>query len=113
MEITSGDYRRITVSGTASIELGRKTAHLGDIPAQIELAVKVIEEILHSEGMDSNDTVRAFAYCKEASTAHPFSESSQKHSQTQMPVIPIQCDICRHDLLFELELDAIQPVQPN
>ena len=32
------------------------------------------------------------------------------HGYEHLPVVPVHADVCRHDLLFELELDAGAPV---
>lgn len=108
MDIDSGGLRRITVSGTASIEPGGKTVHLGKVPEQIELSMDVIEAILKSRGYSFADVTRASAYCKVPSTQAHFAAWQKKRGLEGMPVFPVHCDICRDDLLFELELDAVR-----
>jgi enamine deaminase RidA (YjgF/YER057c/UK114 family) len=106
--VDSGGVRRLLVSGTASIEPGGKTVHLGDVPRQVELSMKVIAAILEAHGMSWADVTRASAYCKRPEYVAVFREWQLSHGQMAMPVVPVYCDICRGDLLFELELDALQ-----
>ncbi|MDR1789052.1 MAG: endoribonuclease L-PSP [Opitutaceae bacterium] len=106
MEITSGGRLRVTVSGTASIEPGGKTARVGDVPGQIALTMDVIAAILATRGLTFADVTRASAYCKAPSTAAVFEEWKALNKLPRFPSVPIHCDICRDDLLFELELGA-------
>lgn len=46
VEISNPDYRRLFVSGTASIDPSGKTAHVGDVDAQISLTLEIVEAIL-------------------------------------------------------------------
>ncbi|HOK54203.1 MAG TPA: Rid family hydrolase, partial [Armatimonadota bacterium] len=64
IEVTLPDLRRLYISGTASIKPNGETAHVGDIAAQIDLTMKVVQEILESRGMDWTDVNRAIAYFK-------------------------------------------------
>ncbi len=106
--IESGGVRRLLVSGTASIEPGGRTVHLGDVPKQVELSMQVIAAILETNGMSWADVQRASAYCKRPEYVGIFREWQHMHGQETMPVVPVHCDICRDDLLFELELDAVK-----
>ncbi|MBI5381446.1 MAG: hypothetical protein HZA31_06060 [Opitutae bacterium] len=106
MEISSGGIRRLLVSGTASIAPGGATMWPGDTRKQIDLTMEVIAAMLHSKGMTLADTTRATAYFKHAADRAIFAAWLAEHSLQTMPYVPVHCDICRDDLLFELELDA-------
>lgn len=106
VEIDSAGVRRLLVSGTASIEPGGKTVWQGDIAKQIGLTMDVVEAILRSRGMGFADVTRANAYCKRPEYLPYFRAWQQVHGATAMPALPIHCDICRDDLLFEIEVDA-------
>ena len=106
MDINTANKKRITVSGTASIEPGGKTVHIDKVPEQIALSMEVIDAILKTRGYTFADVTRASAYCKDPSTAAHFAAWQKQHNLESMPAIPIHCDICRDNLLFELELDA-------
>ena len=106
VEIDSPQGRRILISGTASIAPGGKTLWLGDVRQQVELTMEVVEAILKSRGLGFEDTTRAIAYFKNPGDLSVFADWSRRHEQS-LPVVPVHCDICRDDLLFEIELDAV------
>jgi len=106
MEISSENSRRIFISGTASIAPGGKTLWIGDTRKQVELTMDVVEAILRSRGLAFADLLRATAYFRHATDAGIFSEWLAANRLEQMPVVSAQCDVCRDDLLFELEAEA-------
>jgi enamine deaminase RidA (YjgF/YER057c/UK114 family) len=105
VEIVSGGRRRLLVSGTASIEPGGKTVWQGNTEKQIELTMAVVDAILASEGYRFADATRATAYFKHAADIAVFENWAAAHQLQDLPVVPVHCDICRDDLLFEIELD--------
>jgi enamine deaminase RidA (YjgF/YER057c/UK114 family) len=106
MELISGKRQRLLISGTASIEPGGKTVHLGDPRRQIELTMDVVAAMLHSRELAFSDTTRALAYFKDPSYAPLFQEWLLRHGLKGFPYLPVHCEICRDDLLWEIELDA-------
>jgi hypothetical protein len=58
--------------------------------------------------MSFAEVSRATAYFKSAADAPVFDQWLKRHDLSAMPVVRTCCDICRDDLLFEIELDAIQ-----
>ena len=108
VEVALPDHRSIYVSGTASIEPGGKTIHIDDVKKQVDLTMEVAKAILQGRGMDWKDTVRGIAYFKDIKNAHLFTEYCQKHNLPKMPFALSHSDICRDDLLFEIELDAVK-----
>lgn len=106
VEIVTAGKRRVLVSGTASIEPGGKSVRVGDIRGQIELTMEVIEAILQTRKMGFPNVTRALAYCKDRSYAPLFAAWLKSRGLGAMPYAPVHSDICREDLLFEVELDA-------
>ena len=101
---------RVTVSGTASIEPGGKTAYLDDVPGQIDLTMRVVEAILAQKDMNWSNVTRAIAYFKCAQYHRDYVKYCADNGIPDMPAIITENDICRHDLLFEIELDTILPI---
>jgi enamine deaminase RidA (YjgF/YER057c/UK114 family) len=110
VEVVTPEMRQILISGTASIEPGGKTVHLDDVRAQIDLPMEVAQAILESRGASFADTTRAIAYIKDAHNAPAFAAHCAEHGLMDLPVVVAENIICRHDLLFEVELDTITPV---
>lgn len=108
VEIRSPGFRQLIVSGTASIEPGGRTAHVGDVRAQIGLSMQVVMAILESRQMGLADVSRATAYFRSAADAPLLADWLACQKAASMPVVNTRCDICRDDLLFEIELDAIK-----
>ena len=106
VEVERADRRELYISGTASIEPGGKTAHAGDTRAQIGLTMEVVEALLHSRGMHWGQCTRAIAYVKAADDAPLFADYLREHRLEGLPLTWMHADVCRDDLLFELELDA-------
>jgi enamine deaminase RidA (YjgF/YER057c/UK114 family) len=108
VEIDQPGSRLLTISGTASIEPGGETVHLGDTAKQIELTMEVVHEILKSRNMDWQDTARTIAYFKDDSEAHLLEQYCLDNNLPELPIAISHADVCRHDLLFEIELDAVK-----
>ena len=108
VELDLSNHRYLSISGTASIEPGGKTVHLDDVPGQIELTMQVVDAILKSRDMDWSDTVKAIAYFADIKDARLFDEYLKKNNYPQLPVAISHADVCRHDLLFEIELEAVK-----
>jgi enamine deaminase RidA (YjgF/YER057c/UK114 family) len=106
-EIATPDYRCVLVSGTASIEPEGETVHVGDTEAQIDLTLRVVNEILKSRGLDFSKTTRANAYFKHQNDAATFGKFCAEFGIPARRVVISHDDVCRDDLLFEIELDAI------
>lgn len=107
VEINAGGHRQLLVSGTASIEPGGKTAHVGDTRAQIELTMQVVGDLLKSRGMNYANVSRATAYFKSGADAPLFQAWLVANQLQTMPVVNTCCEVCRDDLLFEIEVDAV------
>jgi enamine deaminase RidA (YjgF/YER057c/UK114 family) len=98
----------LLVSGTASIARDGKTEHIGDARAQIERSMQVMAAILESRRMTFADTAFATAFFKRPADAPLFADWLARHGLQSMPVVCTGCDICRDNLLFEIELEAVQ-----
>lgn len=109
MEITSGGWRRLTISGTASIHPGGKTAWVGNPKKQIDLTMEVVGAILQSRGLTFRDVNRGTAYYRDPEYLAFFEEWCAERDLTTMPVVQTHSVVCRDDLLFEIEVDACGP----
>ncbi len=105
VEIRTPKSRRVMISGTASIEPGGETAFVGDVEKQIDLTMRVIEAILSARGMDLGDVVHSVAYCLRPEYYNAF-KAWLSARNIDIPHCPSFSIVCRHDLLFEVELEA-------
>jgi enamine deaminase RidA (YjgF/YER057c/UK114 family) len=107
VEIEHPDYKHLIISGTASINSDGRTKHVGNIYKQIELTMNVVESILRSRKMSWEDVTKGIVYFKDINDVYIFNNYCKTKIIPQMPLAMIQADICRHELLFEIEMDAV------
>jgi len=107
LETSTNSGRRLFISGTASIAPAGQTLWAGDVRRQIELTMDVVEAILRSRGFALDDLACATAYFRHSAEAGVFSEWLAANRRSHLPVIFAQCDVCRDDLLFEIEAEAV------
>jgi enamine deaminase RidA (YjgF/YER057c/UK114 family) len=108
VEIRSAGFRQLLVSGTASIAHSGNTEHAGDARAQVERTMKIVEAILESRRMTFADATLATAFFKSPGDAPLLADWLARHGPPNLPVVCACCDICRDNLLFEIELNAVQ-----
>jgi enamine deaminase RidA (YjgF/YER057c/UK114 family) len=112
VELGAPDYYRVLISGTASIEPSGRSARVGDLRGQINLTMSVVEALLVARDLGFSDVTRATAYFKDPNEASLFQTWCDDH-RTSLPALFVQADICRDELLFEIELDAIGASSPD
>lgn len=108
-EITTPHHRWLIVSGTASIAPDGRTQYVGDVEAQVARTMEVVEAILQSRGMRWDDLVRGVTYVRNADDAPVFVRYCQARGIPLPPIVITANTVCRDDLLFEIEADAIVP----
>lgn len=105
------------ISGTASI-VGHETVHPGDVAAQCRETVRNLECIV----IEANRVARSArpfsleglshrVYVRHAGDADTVQRTLQPLLRGA-PVVCVQADICRADLLVEIESQAIHPMPP-
>jgi enamine deaminase RidA (YjgF/YER057c/UK114 family) len=107
VEVTLPDHRRLYISGTASIDPDGATAHVADVEKQIALTMEVVAAILESRKMGWEDTSRAIAYFKDIENSPLLDKYCRENRLPHMPIAVAHGDICRDELLFEIEIDAV------
>lgn len=112
VELGTPALRRLMVSGTASIAPGGESVSPDDLEAQIDLTMDVIRAILVSRSMDFSDGSRVTAYFKRPEYAAVFDQWRARLGLAEWPVVYAVADICRDELLFELEIDALAAAGP-
>jgi enamine deaminase RidA (YjgF/YER057c/UK114 family) len=101
----------VFVSGTASIGADGKTKYIGDAKKQIEESIKNVRAVLREMQCDDNNVVQAIVYCKTAEIEKLF---CQQWNDLAWPILTTITDVCRDDLLVEIEATAaIDPAIGN
>ncbi len=107
VELELPDLRRMYISGTASIDEHGKSVFLDDPAAQVRQTMEVVQAILRSREMDWGDVTRSLAYFKRAKDAPLFKKYCEENGVPSFPAIIVENDVCRDELLFEIEVDAV------
>jgi len=94
----------VYVSGTASIDAGGATTHIGDAAGQINATIENVRAVLKEMQAGEKDLVQVIAYCKTTEVEQVFNSIK---AGLDWPWITVICDICRPDLLFEIEAAAM------
>lgn len=108
VEMAYPTHRNLLISGTASIDPSGATVHLDDPEKQIRLTMDVVRAILDSRGMGWADLFRGIAYFKDMSYLPIYEQVASELNIPRFPLAISHADVCRHDLLFEIEVDAVQ-----
>jgi enamine deaminase RidA (YjgF/YER057c/UK114 family) len=106
MELATPTLRHLLVSGTASLGPNGRLMRPRDLPGQIHLTMEVVKALLNSRNMGFENVTRATAYFHNVSDAPAFTSWCCEKRVT-LPIIVTQADMCREELLFEIELDAM------
>jgi enamine deaminase RidA (YjgF/YER057c/UK114 family) len=94
----------VFVSGTASIDATGATTNIDDAPGQINATIENVRAVLRDMHAADEDVVQAVAYCKTTEVENIFNGLKDALA---WPWVTIICDICRPDLLFEIEATAM------
>jgi enamine deaminase RidA (YjgF/YER057c/UK114 family) len=94
----------VFVSGTASIDAGGATTNIGDALGQINTTIENVRAVLGDMHCADEDVVQVVAYCKTTEVEKIFDDSKVSLG---WPWVTVICDICRPDLLFEIEAVAM------
>lgn len=108
VEIESLHARRLAVSGTASIDFDGGTLHVGDLDKQIAKTIEVLSALIASRKFVWEDVTRMTVYASSPAGLERFQSYWNQHGLPPVPFCLSEADICRPDLLFEIELDACQ-----
>jgi enamine deaminase RidA (YjgF/YER057c/UK114 family) len=96
--------RTLFVSGTAAIDANGATCHRHDPAGQIRMTLENVQAVLRQLGAGPDDVVQAIAYCAHPDVREVF--ASQYRPGLPWPWLTMRGDICRADLLFEVEVTA-------
>jgi len=108
VELKFPTHRSLLISGTASIDPDGKTAYQGDPEKQIRLTMDVVKALLESRTMGWSDLFRGIAYFKDMDYLHIYRRVAEELGIPRFPLAVSHADVCRDDLLFEIEVDAVK-----
>lgn len=109
MAVTDGKEATLFISGTASINPEGATVYHGDHQAQILETFLDVNALLSTEGAHIRDIVQATAYCKDEEDYRMLCRMVDFLDREDLPLICVYADVCRDELLYEMDAVAIAP----
>ena len=108
VEVKTDNSSLLHISGTASINPKGETIYLHDEQGQIMETLVNIGALLGTKNARLKDIVLTAAYCKNKRTYEVFREVTKYLSLDEIPFIPVYADVCRGELLFEIDAIAVK-----
>jgi enamine deaminase RidA (YjgF/YER057c/UK114 family) len=97
----------VQVSGTAAIDEHGVSLYPGDIRAQIDCTFNKVQSLLAQEGAGLKDICAATVFVKKQEFAEIFHEMAAARGLSDFPAVCIVADVCREELLFEIDAEAV------
>lgn len=111
MAVVIGDYLTTWISGTASI-LNSETVHVGDVERQTHQTIDNIERLIAAENFERHGASGAGAELSNLAKVRVYVKHLEDFEKCRavihqrlgnLPTIYAQADVCRSDLLVEIE----------
>lgn len=101
-----GPSRTILASGTAAIDASGRSRHEGDREAQIADALLALGALLSQAGASLSAIASATVFVKDEATGEAVTRVTRLLGIPAFPFVPMLADVCRPELLFEIEAVA-------
>lgn len=103
MTIKDGSRKQILLSGTAAIDDKGISLYPGDTRSQILKTLEVVDKLISSEGASYSDISEVTVFLKNPKDLPIYLKVIEEKKLTEMPAVVMVADVCRDDLLFELD----------
>ncbi|MFB3902219.1 MAG: Rid family hydrolase [Acidobacteriota bacterium] len=103
VELKDETTSRIFVSGTASIDAHGKTVFKDDPEGQIRFTLQVVKELVGTRGHSLADMAHCVGFFKNGENTETFLDIAEEQGLDARVVVQTVADVCRNDLLFEVE----------
>jgi enamine deaminase RidA (YjgF/YER057c/UK114 family) len=97
----------ILLSGTASINEQGKSVFIGDPEAQIRHTLNVVSSLIASEGATLKDICETTLFFKRKQDISLYQKITEHMEIANIPSVTVIADVCRDELLFELDAALI------
>jgi len=95
--------RTLFVSGTAAVDAQGRTEHVGQVEAQIHATIRHVRSLLAKVDCGDEHVLSALVYCKTPQVEESYHAIC---ADLKWPRLSMIAEICRPDLLFEVEVVA-------
>lgn len=107
MTIEIEDRKTVLISGTASINTAGETTRVGDAEGQCLETLQDIAAILEEQGGGLDSIASATVFCKTREVYDAFHNVTRLLQVPFASRVPVIADVCRSDLLIEIEAVAL------
>ncbi|ACB75503.1 Rid family hydrolase [Opitutus terrae] len=97
----------VHISGTASINSAGASTHVGDAECQSLETLMSIAAILEEQGGSLKNITSATLFCKDRAAWEAWERVTRLLQIPALPKVCVIADVCRHDLLVEMEAVAV------
>ncbi|MBW2526752.1 MAG: hypothetical protein JRI23_21395 [Deltaproteobacteria bacterium] len=111
MSLTWHGGETLLVSGTASIGSDGRTRHVDEPEAQAVETLLAIAALLEPRGCRLSDIAAGTVYFKDATARAAFQRVERQLELPRLPLLPMHADVCRPELLIEIEAAALVPTE--
>lgn len=105
--VCEDDFSLFQLSGTAAIDEKGKSLFPEDIRSQIDCTFDKIEALLGQAGGKLSDICAATVFVKRSNDVPVFQKIAAEHGLDNFPAVCVVTDICRKELLFEIDAEAV------
>lgn len=99
--------KTVHISGTASINPAGASTHLGDAECQSLETLMSVAAILEAQGGSLDNITSATLFCKDRAAWEAWNRVTRLLQVPDFPKVCMLADVCRDDLLVELESVAV------
>ncbi len=111
LRLDAGEFRYVFVSATPSMDAAEAYPIAGDFRSQALEVLENVVALLASEGAGLDDIRQATAFVRRPADAEDFRCLAEVCGLWEVPVVAVRSEMCRDDLLFELDATAALPIQ--
>jgi len=97
----------VEISGTAAIDEQGRSVHPGDIRAQVRCTLEKVAALIEPAGASLHDIRAATVFLKDGDHAEATREVLAEMGLERLPAVWVQADVCRDELLFEIDAEAV------
>ena len=106
VRVEEADVISLYASGCASIDEQGRTLFAGDARKQIARTLLNVEALLEEGDLSPEDICKATVFLKRGVDPEVFHEVRRAVGYPDLPAVYVFADICRDDLLFEIDASA-------
>jgi enamine deaminase RidA (YjgF/YER057c/UK114 family) len=99
--------KTVFVSGTASIDREGRSVHCGDYEGQAIETLLNMAALLEEQGGRLRDIALATLFYKDDDMLAAYQDVAHLLGLEDLPIVPVRADVCRSELLVEIEAVAL------